>query len=132
MAASMSKKKSNHSSRASTKSLMNRSFVQPAITNDCCQSDNGGLGDHSRGSPAERMRSRSEENLLESRSAGSIALSHSNRGYDDRGISCSPASLKQSISIRSSNDSSAGSGRLNLSSRYYIQGVSPLSVIYKT
>ena len=123
VAASMSKKKSNHSSRASTKSLMNRSFVQPAITNDCCQSDNGGLGDHSRGSPAERMRSRSEENLLESRSAGSIALSHSNRGYDDRGISCSPASLKQSISIRSSNDSSAGSGRLNLSSRYYILSV---------
>merc|ERR1719412_1558738 len=64
------------------------------------------------------MRSRSEENLLESRSAGSIALCNQNpRGYDDRGISCSPASLKQSISIRSSNDSSAGSGRLNLSSR---------------
>ena len=116
VAASMTKKKSNHSSRASTKSLMNRSFVtQPAIGNDCCQSDNGGLGDNSRGSPAERMRSRSEENLLESRSTVSLASSH--QRYEDRGISCSPASLKQSISIRS-NDSSVGSGRLNLSSRY--------------
>ena len=120
VAASMSKKKSNHSSRASTKSLMNRSFVQAstpaAITNDCCQSDNGGLGDNSRGSPA-RMRSRSEENLLDSKS---VSLSSSHHRYDPgRGISCSPASLKQSISIRS-NDSSGAStgGRLNLSSRY--------------
>ena len=121
VAASMSKKKSNHSSRASTKSLMNRSFVQPtntpAITNDCCQSDNGGLGDNSRGSPS-RMRSRSEENLLDSKS---VSLSSHHGRYDPgRGISCSPASLKQSISIRSNESSGAstGGGRLNLSSRY--------------
>ena len=61
------------------------------------------------------VRSRSEENLLESRSTVSLASSH--QRYEDRGISCSPASLKQSISIRS-NDSSVGSARLNLSSRY--------------
>lgn len=123
------------SSRQNAKSLMNRSFVQSVASSDCCQSDNSGLGDNSRSSPAsaaaaaaaavaavERMRSRSEENLLDSnRSMGRSSYMQMQEPIE-RGVSYSPASLKQSSSIRS-NDSSLGStsagagGRFGLSSR---------------
>ena len=70
---------------------------------------------------AVRFSSSATPMLSQVSSSGSVSLSSSHHRYDPagRGISCSPASLKQSISIRS-NDSSGAStgGRLNLSSRY--------------
>lgn len=120
-------------SRQNSKSLMNRSFVGSSMaSSDCCQSDNSGLGagDNSASSAAaaaaaeaaqatERMRSRSEENLLDSnRYMGRSSHSHHmQQSQEERGVSYSPASLKQSNSMRS-NDSSLGSsgggGRYNL------------------
>lgn len=110
--------------RQNSKSLMNRSFVAASMASDCCQSDNSGLGDSSSAMAAavERMRSRSEENLLDSnRSMGrSSHQHHMQQQQEQRGVSYSPASLKQSNSMRS-NDSSLGSsggGRFALNSRY--------------
>ncbi len=136
--ATLSKKSGSKSgssaARQNSKPLMNRSFVQPQqqsqASSDCCQSDNSGLGDTSRSSAivasaaAERMRSRSEENLLDSnRSMGRSSHQHMMQQHHDqmqeyRGVSYSPASLKQTTSLRS-NDSSLGSsgGRFSLSSR---------------
>ena len=141
-AATMSKKSKSTaggdrgSSRQNSKSLMNRSFVAGSsmASSDCCQSDNSGLGagDNSSSSAAavaaiaaaaaaERMRSRSEENLLDSnRSMGRSSHAHH---MEERGVSYSPASLKQSNSMRS-NDSSLGSsgggGRFNLVSSRFV------------
>ena len=126
-AATMSKKNSaaaatstNSKANRQQKSLMNRSLIAASVTSsDCCQSDNSGLGDHTRSSPAasvDRMRSRSEENLLDNRSIGS----HSSHRMEDavsRGVSYSPVSLKQSTSSIRSNDSSMGAGRFNVGSR---------------
>ena len=129
-------------SRQNSKSLMNRSFVGSSMaSSDCCQSDNSGLGagDNSASSAAaavaaeatqaaaatERMRSRSEENLLDSnRYMGRSSHSHHmQQSQEERGVSYSPASLKQSNSMRS-NDSSLGSsgggGRYNLVSSRFV------------
>jgi hypothetical protein len=117
-AASGSKRSSSkHSSSRHSNKAMNRSFIDPAhqASSDCCQSDNSGLCDHSR-SAADRMRSRSEENLLDSRSQGSMGQGHA--CMDDRGVTCSPVSLKQQSTSLRSNDSSLGGGRISLSSRY--------------
>ena len=131
-AATLSKKNAGSSSsgskseRRTQKALMNRSLIASvASSSDCCQSDNSGLGERNRSlavasssSPApDRMRSRSEENLLDNRSinsSGGGGHHHRSIGLEDRGVSYSPVSLKQSSSIRS-NDSSIGN-RFNVGS----------------
>ena len=112
--------------RKTQKALMNRSLIA-SVASDYCQSDNSGLGERTRSSAVasssgptpDRMRSRSEENLLDNRSvnnssSGGGGHHHRSIGLEDRGVSYSPVSLKQTSSIRS-NDSSIGN-RFNVGS----------------